>query len=137
MTMEMNPKTFGIRTWSIRVRNHRYILCFHRCCGSFFPLLTDVYDIYMFSHQIQADYWSVSLVFRSFTVFHYDTPDYLGWVNFSHIGGVVAFLALIFTCALILVGLIFDNNSTFLKPESKTGPSYTSMQMWGHIIIII
>jgi len=65
--------------------------------------------------------YSVSVVMDSFdvdTITTHDNP-YTGWMALGDMGGVAFFLVILHTIVMTVVGLLFANTSSFLKPGGQ------------------
>jgi len=69
----------------------------------------------------ETNFYNISVIMGSFYVTHFDPKDvYNGWMTIGDIGGVGFFMVILHTIFMIIIGLFFSNNSTFLNgSESK------------------
>jgi len=72
-------------------------------------------------------FYHVRVIIEDFGIFHIDTEDvYNGWRAIGDIGGFAFALVLFHTAIMIIIGLCFYNNSSFLKKGEESGHSVPS-----------
>jgi len=65
-------------------------------------------------------YWGIVTIINTFNVEHYEELDlYNGWQATADIGGFIMFLLIFHTFTMFIVGVFFENDSTFLRPDRK------------------
>jgi len=83
---------------------------------------TTIWDRQLVYHSatFPPTYWGIVTIINSFGVDHYEDIDlYNGWQATADIGGFIMFLLIFHTIAMFFVGLAFENDSTFLRPDRK------------------
>jgi len=82
-------------------------------------------QIFYFNDAWTTGSYQVYVTIDGFGYFRFDTQNlYSGWRSTSDVGGFAYFLVVIHTAVMIILGICFANNSTFLKSnKSGSGPS--------------
>lgn len=84
--------------------------------------------VYHSSVDANQTSYKVAVIIDTFLVFHYDEYDfYTGLMNAADLGGFAYFLFLLMTVVMILVGIILDNDSSFLKRTSGDGRPFQTL----------
>jgi len=83
--------------------------------------------LYHSTRSVPGNY-SVSTLFSSLKVIHYDIADwYNGWQVLGIVGGYTFSLLILHKMVMILVGLFISNNSTFLGGNLGKGAPYATL----------